>query len=137
MLSSFQRLSKLVDYLNIESNQNDKSFLYAKIRDVCERTFTLDYRQYQDFRVDPIKKYLIHTGRDYNFFAEEYSDEMIKEYSLSEDNCNKLWVVLQKLAMEMVETEYQEKEKREREIEKKTYLNTKLFGQSIDFIMED
>jgi hypothetical protein len=39
--------------------------------------------------------------------------------------------------METVETEYQEKEKREREIEKKTYLNTKLFGQSIDFIMED
>jgi len=59
------------------------------------------------------------------------------EYPLTEELGEKVYKALQVLALRRVESEYQEKEKEERERKKKEYLNIKLFGQAISFMMED
>jgi len=137
MTGVYARINSLLKYLD-DGYDRWRCHLFYK---AVNKAIPFEFREKHEFKVDSVKKTILITGRNINFFNDSVYDEMSKEYPLPEEEAEKLFKYLQAAALEDIDQEFKKKEEEQRQSaydkRKKSYLNTKLFGQSFDFIMED
>lgn len=128
---------------------------------MCSKSLGLKIEKLIDYldKIDPLRIPYLETSREKNYFKyDKMSDEIVcqgwsEDYHYG-DSYNeieerhpivevgeKVYKTLMDKALSQAEREYDREQEEKKRVEKikavKTYLNTKVFGQSIDFILED
>jgi len=134
----YSRVKILMKQLDNRYDPYKQNEYFKALRKVIK----MSCRGEHEFNIDSVKKVFIVTGRNINFFNDKPYEEMEpEEHPFTEDIAEKVFDSLLEVALEGVDQEFKNKEKEQKQREydkrKKTYLNTKLFGQSFDFIKED
>jgi len=133
MLGVYKRINTLLTYL-IPPYSTESFDVWAALAHPGNRVLDLAHKYEQTFEVDVDRKVFIHKGSESLFNKEDITT---MEYPLYEKKAQEVYEALHKLALKKIDAEYTEQENKERERLKSSYLNTKLFGQSMDFIVGD
>ncbi len=118
------RIMKLLDFLGYSW---DTPFELYFLRDGREKMI-MSYDSKSDSLICNCWDEYYHNGSAYN--------EVTLNYAIA-DVGDKVHKALLNLALNRIEKEFKEKEEQERRKKKIEYLNEKIYGKSISFIMED
>jgi len=137
MSGVYKRIKILMKHLDNRYDPYMQNEYFKALRSVID----MSCRGQHEFKVDSVKKVLIVTGRNINFFNDKPYEEMEpEEHPFTEDIAEKVFEELLKVALDKVDPEFKNREEEQRQKEynkrKRSYLTTKLFGQSMNFIRE-
>lgn len=135
MSGVYKRINTLLGFL--KENRFDSSHdIWSALAHPQNKVLPIEHLYDLTCCVDEKEKLFLYSGCKSSFEdgAKVRSTYMLP---LSEDDAEKVYEALQGIALKRIEGEYCEEENRLRELKKKNYLNNKIFGQSVSFIMEE
>jgi len=137
-MSIYTRINKIIAFL--DSPEYDTAFdIWSALAHPNNRVLDLEHKSNSKFEIDVDLKLFKHTGTSYTSCIRELKKEdyTTEEYFLTEDLAKRVYKALEGVALKKIETEYQEEENKERTRLKTEFLNSKIYGQSLSFIIGD